>query len=183
MVELRLTPSSTSDYTIYCVIMLNEYAYANFIIIILILLLLLFLLLLLLLIIIISGTHTIVWQSCLATMLEIFVLILWQFTNEIFFSGFRHMLKKIVWKKKTEADSSLENRRISVRSIKVVFKSLGLFLLSTYANYQRRVPRTILFNFLDDLGSRNIQCRTLSLVIRCFHEKCPMDRRHLWSNT
>ena len=56
-------------------------------------------------------------------------------------------------------------------------------VISTCPNYQRRVPRMIWFIFLDDLGSPKIRCRTSSLVIRGFHEKCPIDRRHLWSNT
>ena len=41
----------------------------------------------------------------------------------------------------------------------------------------------IRFNRLDGFGSLNIRCQTSSLVIRCFHEKCSMERRYLWSNS
>ena len=50
-----------------------------------------------------------------------------------------------------------------------------LFILRTYPNHRRRVPRTIWFN-LDDLRSQKIWCRTSSLIIRCFHEKHLAER-------
>ena len=61
--------------------------------------------------------------------------------------------------------------------------SLELFIQSTCSNHRRRVPRMIWFSFLVGLGSPKIWCQTSSLVIRCFHEKCHIERRHLWSNT
>ena len=65
---------------------------------------------------------------------------------------------------------------------KAYLGSLELFFLSAFPNHRKRVPKMIRFNLLDDLGFPKIQCRTSSFI-RCFHEKCPIDRRHLRSNT
>ena len=66
---------------------------------------------------------------------------------------------------------------------KIFLGRLELFIPSICPNHRRLVPRMIWIIFLDDLGSPKIRCWISSLVIRFFHEKCPIYRRHLWSNT
>ena len=95
----------------------------------------------------------------------------------LFVDSFIPRCHVITWPPKTVSNL------ISVHPIKIFLESLELFILSTCPNHRKQVSRMIWFSFLDDLGSPKIRSRTSSLVIRCFHEKCPIDRRHLWSNT
>ena len=61
--------------------------------------------------------------------------------------------------------------------------SLEFSIRRTCPNHRMRVPRTIWSNLLDYFWTPKIRCRTSLLLKRCFQEKCPIERKHLWSNT
>ena len=61
--------------------------------------------------------------------------------------------------------------------------SLEFSTRRTCPNYRIRVSSTICSNLLDCFWTPNIRCRTSLLFNRCFQEKCPIERRHQWSNT
>ena len=61
--------------------------------------------------------------------------------------------------------------------------SLEFSIRRTCPNHRMRAPSTIWSNLLDCFWTPNIPCRTSLLLIRYFQEKCPIERRYLWSNT